>query len=155
MARRAQRTLGLAAGFVLLATVLADPAVAEMNFGVRAGAYLEDSDPFVGLELLVDLGRTRWSFDPNVEFVFANERDRIAANLDFVYQFMAVRDLDVWAGGGPAVINVDTPRGDDTDLGFDLVGGVGWHWEGISPYAQLKVVLADDSELVAAVGIRF
>ena len=43
----------------------------EVDFGVRVGAYVEEPDPFVGLELLTELGSSGWFFNPNLEFVFA------------------------------------------------------------------------------------
>lgn len=142
---------------VSLLALAAAPAAAQVDFGVRAGGYLEDSDPFVGLELLTRMGSSQWYFNPNVEFVFADERDKISANFDFHYDFRTGQDYYLWAGLGPAVINTEGPRGhdDETDAGLNLLGGIGWRVEGMTPYAQLKVVLSDDSELVAAVGIRF
>jgi hypothetical protein len=149
-----------AAPAVALAACLAfvaAPAAAQVDFGVRAGGYLEDNDPFVGLELLTRMGTSDWYFNPNVEFVFADERDKIAANLDFHYDFRTGQEYYLWAGAGAAVINTEGFRGrdDETDAGLNLLGGIGWKVEGMTPYAQLKVVLSDDSELVAAVGIRF
>ena len=154
----------LAALCALTALAGARPAAADIDFGIRGGAYLEEPDPFVGLELLADLGGTNWFFNPNVEFVFADERDRISLNFDFHYDFATANQsfAYVWAGGGPAIIfrdEPDDPRGDDdddeTDFGVNLLGGVGWRYEGMTPYVQLKLVLSDDSEVVAAVGIRF
>jgi hypothetical protein len=151
------RHAGRASAFALLLTLIAVPAAAQVDFGVRAGAYLEDADPFVGLELLTRMGSSEWFFNPNLEFVFADERDRISANFDFHYDFRKGEDYYLWAGAGPAVINTEGVGGrdDETDAGLNLLGGVGWRVEGMTPYAQLKVVLSDDSELVAAVGIRF
>jgi hypothetical protein len=44
---------------------------------------------------------------------------------------------------------------DDTDLGVNLLGGVGWQLEAFVPYVQAKALIADDSEVVLAVGVRF
>jgi hypothetical protein len=139
------------------ALLAAAPAAAQVDFGVRGGGYLEDNDPFVGLELLTRMGASDWYFNPNVEFVFADERDKITANLDFHYDFRTGQEYYLWAGAGAAVLNTAGPRGRDaqTDAGLNLLGGIGWKVDGMTPYAQLKVVLSDDSELVAAVGIRF
>jgi hypothetical protein len=135
---------------------VAAPAPA-IDFGVRAGGYLEDADPFAGLELLVPI-TDQWFFNPNLEFVFA-DRDRVSANFDAHYDFRRTGDYYVWAGGGLAVIHTD--EGDraredsETDLGANLLGGVGWRLDGMTPYAQLKIVVADDAEFVAGVGVRF
>lgn len=145
----------LTAGLMVAAPAAA-PA-AELDFGVRAGAYLEDADPFVGLELLTRLGGSDWFFNPNVELVFADRRDRVSLNADFHYDFLQERAFYLWAGAGLAGIHTDAERGRDseTDLGANLLGGIGWKLSGMTPYAQLKIVLSDDSEVVAGVGIRF
>lgn len=147
---------------LLVAAVLAlgagaAPAAAQLDFGVRAGAYLEDADPFAGLELLTRMGSSDWYFNPNVEFVFADERDRISGNFDFHYDFLVESDYYLWAGAGPAIIYTDGDRGRDseTDAGLNLLGGIGWRLSGMTPYAQVKIVVSDDSEFVAGVGIRF
>jgi hypothetical protein len=130
---------------------------AGLDFGVRAGAYLEDEDPFVGLELLTRLGASDWFFNPNVEFVFADERDRVSLNADFHYDFLQERQFYLWAGAGLGAIYTESGQGRDseTDLGANLLGGIGWKLSGMTPYAQLKIVLADDAEVVAGVGLRF
>ncbi len=158
MTRATSAALGaalLTAGLTLAAPAAA-PA-AGLDFGVRAGAYLEDADPFVGLELLTRLGRSEWFFNPNVEFAFADERDRVSANADFHYDFRQERDFYLWAGAGLAAIHTDADgrRDSETDLGANLLGGIGWRLSGMTPYAQLKIVLADESEVVAGIGIRF
>lgn len=154
------RPIPTALGLLLLAAALASPTparAADLDFGVRAGAYLEDSDPFVGLELLMPIGKSDWYFNPNVEFVFADARDRVALNADAHYDFRQERDFYLWGGGGLAAIHVDGDGGRDseTDLGANLLAGIGWRLSGMTPYAQLKIVLADDSQVVAGVGIRF
>jgi hypothetical protein len=148
--------LGAAAVAALLLLAPA-PASAQTDFGVRGGAYLEDADPFVGLEVLTRMGSSDWFFNPNVEFVFADERDRISGNFDFHYDFRVTSDYYLWAGGGAAILYTDSDGGRDseTDAGLNLLGGIGWRLSGMTPYAQLKVVVSDDSEVVAAVGVRF
>ena len=151
--RAARFVLGLLLG--AFASSFAAPAAAQFDFGVRAGAYLEEPDPFVGLELLTGLGSSGWFFNPNVEFVFADD-DLITVNFDFHYDFDTSGTHYLWAGGGPAVILADTPAGDnETDAGVNLLGSIGWRYSGMTPYAQLKIVVSDDSEVVAGVGVRF
>lgn len=158
MIRATPAALGAALVCATLALALPPSAqAAGIDFGVRAGAYLEDSDPFVGLELLTRLGQSDWYFNPNVEFVFADARDRVSANADFHYDFRQERDFYLWAGAGLAAIHTDADgrRDSETDLGANLLGGIGWRLSGMTPYAQLKIVLADESEVVAGIGIRF
>jgi hypothetical protein len=151
------RRLWLAAGAALMLLLAAPPARAQVDFGVRAGAYLEHSDPFVGLELLTRLGNSDFYFNPNVEATFGGERDKVSGNLDFHYDFRVDPRHYLWVGAGPAVIHTEAGRGrsSSTDAGLDLLGGIGWRRPGMTPYAQLKIVIADDSQVVAGVGIRF
>lgn len=144
----------LAAGIALLSFA---PAAQAVDFGVRAGAYLEDADPFAGAELLVQIGRTAWFFNPNIEAIFADERDRISGNIDFHYDFVTNESYYIWAGGGLAIIHTEGNgnRDSDTEPGANFLAGIGWRVPDVTPYAQLKVVAADDAEIVAAVGVRF
>jgi len=155
--RRFRQLQPLVLALGLLIPLYGARSASAIDFGVRAGAYVEDQDPFVGLELLSAMGSSDWYFNPNVEFVFAEERDRVALSFDFHYDFLRTGSYYVWGGGGLAGIHTDSGRGQGskTDLGIDLLGGVGWRLEGFTPYAQLKIVVAEDSELVAGVGIRF
>jgi hypothetical protein len=152
---------GVCAGLALLClfAVSSSPpaAAAEIDFGVRAGAYLEDADPMVGFELLMAMPARDWFFNPNVEAIFADPQDRFALNADFHYDFRQTSQYYLWAGGGAALIRTDAGRDRDGewDGGLNLLGGFGWRLEGMTPYAQLKVVLSDDTEVAAAVGIRF
>lgn len=149
--------LAALASAALTLSVPSATRAAGLDFGVRAGAYLEDEDPFVGLELLTRLGGSDWFFNPNVEFVFADERDRVSLNADFHYDFLEERRFYLWAGAGLGAIYSESGQGRDseTDLGANLLGGIGWKLSGMTPYAQLKIVLADDAEVVAGVGLRF
>jgi hypothetical protein len=142
---------------------LALPGAARaFDFGLRGGVYLEDSDPFVGAELLFEIGSSSWFFNPNIEAAFSDERDRFSGNFDFHYDFIKERDYYIWAGAGLALIHNDFDEGrprdedeDDDEIGANFLAGIGWRLPNLTPYAQLKVVAADDAEVVAAVGVRF
>lgn len=145
---------------VAAATLAAPPAHAgEVDFDVRAGFYADDAEgPFVGAGLLTRLGSTdRWFFNPNVEFAFGDNVDVIAVNGDVHYDFRADSSLALWAGGGLAVVRVDPDfgRDADTDLGVNAFFGFGARRGDVRPYCQGKVVVADESELVVGVGLRF
>lgn len=160
MRGKSGRTYTLAATLALaIALSGSEPARAQWDFGVRGGLYADVEELFLGLELLTRVGDSPWWFNPNVEFVFVDPGDLWTLNLDFHYDFDTDdRDTYVWAGGGPAVVFRD--RGgrfddDETDPGLNLLAGVGWQLEEIVPYLQGKILLADDSEAVIAVGVRF
>lgn len=152
------RGLALAPTFLVAACVFGGASAAsgaEFDFGVRAGVSVEEPDPFVGLELLTPIGGRGWFFNPNVEFVFADPDDRVSVNFDVHYDFGASANYYLWAGGGPAILLSDSDSDDDTDAGLNLLGGIGWKQPQMTPYAQLKIVIADDSEVLAGVGVRF
>lgn len=149
----------------LLASVLIlvpGAARADVDFGLRAGVYTDVEDAFIGGEVLFPVGRAVF-LNPNFEYVFVDDGDLYTLNLDFHYDFWSERDLSAWAGAGLAFIHSDfpPPRGrrddddDETEFGVNLLAGLGLNRGTLRPYVQGKVILADDSEFVAAVGVRF
>jgi hypothetical protein len=152
----------LASAIAVGAMVLPErPAFAEVDIGIRGGYYADVGDPFLGVDLLMRISDTRWFFNPSLEYVFVDPGDLATLNLDAHYDLeTGDDDLYVWLGGGPAIIFIDEERpgdddDDDTDLGLNLLGGVGWQLEAFVPYLQAKAIIADDSEVVLAVGVRF
>jgi hypothetical protein len=137
------------------------PAVAaDIDVGVRGGVYTDVGEPFLGVDLLMRISDTRWFFNPSLEYVFVDPGDLATVNLDVHYDLDTDNDdLYVWLGGGPAIVfRDDEGRGDDeddTDVGINLLGGIGWQLEAFVPYLQAKALIADDSEVVLAVGVRF
>lgn len=150
------RTLIPAAVVLALA---AGPAAAQWDFGIRGGVYTDESDPFVGIELLTRIGASQWYFNPNLEVVFPERGDLLTANFDFHYDVPVEAPIYVWFGGGPAIIyrDPDRPnRDDETDAGLNLLAGVGFlKGRPVRPYIQGKLILADESEGVLAFGVRF
>jgi hypothetical protein len=130
-----------------------------IDFGVRTGAYLEEADPFLGFELLMPLGATDWYFNPNVEAVLGERQDRIALNADFTVGLRETKELFVYGGAGVGIwrLDADPPRERRrrTEGGLNLLGGVAWRVGNLAPYAQLKIVVAEDAQVVAGVGLRF
>lgn len=157
-----RRTIqGLCVALCLAAALAAVPAEA-VDFGVRTGIYTDQSDAFLGGELLFQLA-PRWFLNPNLEWVFVEDGDLFTLNGDVHYDFDVDFDGYVWAGGGVALISSDVdddrpPRDDDdgdTDVGLNVLAGVGWRAGGLTPYVQGKVIVADETEAVLAVGLRF
>lgn len=153
----------LVAGLTALALSLLltpTPAAADTDFGVRGGLYSDASSGFVGVELLTGITGS-WFFNPNAEYVFVDDGDLATINLDAHYDLPLRAPADVWLGGGLAVVfaDDDRPRGNDdseTDIGVNLLAGVGFlRREAIRPYVQGKILIADETEAVIAVGIRF
>ncbi|MDX1632254.1 MAG: hypothetical protein R3234_10355 [Thermoanaerobaculia bacterium] len=143
---------------ISLTLVLMPAASHGIDFGVRGGVYTDIEEPFAGVELLMPVGASSWYFNPNAEFVAVSDGDLATVNFDFHYDIPVDAPLYVWAGGGPAVIFRDPPgrRSDDeTDVGANLLVGVGWQDLPVVPYVQAKIIVSDETEVVAAVGVRF
>ena len=138
------------------------PAAADVDVGLRGGYYTDAEEAFLGADLLMQIQDTRWFFNPNLEYVFVDPGDLATLNLDVHYDLDTDNDdMYVWLGGGPAIIFRDhegpgrNDDEDDTDLGINLLGGIGWQLESVVPYLQAKAIIADDNEVVLAVGVRF
>jgi hypothetical protein len=158
------KTKGRVLCALALAGLLLAPAAANaIDFGVRGGFYSDAEAGFLGGELLMGVTRS-WFFNPNIEYVFVDDGSLWTVNGDVHYDFPTRSNLAVWAGGGPALIfsELDAPRNcrncedqDDTELGLNLLGGVGFSKRGpIRPYVQGKVILADNTEAAIAFGLR-
>ena len=144
-----------AAAVVLLA--LPGPAsAADTKFGVRGGYYTDIGEPFLGAEVLVPVAR-RIYFNPNFEYVFVENLNYWTLNGDFHYDFPTHRPYYVWAGAGVGLLRVDPPGADnsDTDVGLNLLAGVGFKAGSVVPYFQAKVILKNGSEFALGFGVRF
>lgn len=154
------RSLFMAGACLIAGWLAVSPSEARStDFGVRGGVYPGEEEPFLGAEALfgVSEGR-RWFGNPNVEHVFVDSGDLTSFSFDFHYDFPEGEPYTFWAGAGPTIIHRDRSRpGDDdtTDAGVNLLLGMGARKGDVRPYGQVKVVLADESQAVLGVGVRF
>jgi len=143
-----------------IATLLAGTASAaradDAMFGVRFGYYTDAESAFVGAEGLFRVA-PRLYFNPNIEYVFVDDRNYMTFNADFHYDFHTHRPAFFWLGAGLAVIyvNPDGSTPSDTDVGANFLAGVGWRAGSVIPYFQLKVIAKSDTEVVLGFGLRF
>jgi hypothetical protein len=144
-----------AAALVLLA-LPAPASAADTKIGVRGGYYTDIGEPFLGAEVLVPVAR-RIYFNPNFEYVFVEDLNYWTLNGDFHYDFPTHRPYYVWAGAGVGLLRVDPPGADnsDTDVGLNLLAGVGFKAGSVVPYFQAKVILKNGSEFALGFGVRF
>lgn len=137
-------------------------AEARPLVGVRAGQYVDIGDseidePFIGVEVIAGITKFVY-FNPNVEYVFVDEATFATGNLDFHLDLPIADTVHLWVGAGLAAVYVDPdgPFESDTDLGVNLLAGVGFQVGAVIPYVQGKLVLVDEEDvLVLAVGVRF
>ena len=147
----------LATALVALAAFPA-PAAAEWDLGLRAGLYTDIEEAFVGIEGITRIGDSDFFLNPNGEIVFVDNGDLFTISLDVHYDLDldGLDRADVWLGAGPTVLIRDPDRGrSDDDFGLNLLAGIGFREGAVRPYAQFKVILADDTEAVIGFGIRF
>jgi len=142
---------------LLLACILAclcpQSSEAGVIFGARVGEYTDVEEPMVGVEILTKIA-PRWFFNPNIEYVFVNHGDLVTFNADVHYDFATRAPVIVWAGGGLAIVHENIVES-DTNLGANILGGVGWRVGEVIPYVQLKALLGDRDDFVIAGGLRF
>ncbi len=146
--------LAFAAAVLLLALPAATQA--DPKFGVRLGYYTKAKDPFLGAELLFRIVPDLY-LNPNVEAVLVDHGRYLTFNGDVHYDLPAGRRTYLWIGAGLAAINRD-PGGSaesQTDLGVNLLAGLGARRGHVIPYVQAKVILKNDNEFVIGAGLRF
>ncbi|HTM57392.1 MAG TPA: hypothetical protein VL123_03155 [Candidatus Udaeobacter sp.] len=145
---------------VTLAVVVASPpARAGVDADVRAGVFTSaDNAVGVGAGILTPIGdrNYRWYANPNAEFAVGNtDENLVSVNGDFHYDLAHQRTTSVWVGAGPAVIIQDRHGDSNTDLGLNLLAGMGKTRGTVRPYGQVKGVLSDNSGVAIVGGVRF
>jgi hypothetical protein len=141
---------------VVLASSFTSAEAQTANVGLRGGFYTDISEAFVGGELLTRVGSSTY-FNPNIEYVFTEGLTYLTFNGDFHYDFPTQSAAYFWLGGGLAALYAN-PEGDgdnSTDVGVNLLAGIGFSRRPVIPYIQGKFVLADNSEFVIGFGLRF
>ncbi len=155
---RFSKSAGLAA-VILTAAALLAPAVsaAATDTDLRAGIYPDANALALGAGILADVGAGGgWYFNPNVELAMGGRRDVVAMSGDFHYDFAENRSTSFWMGAGPAVLLTSRRGGDrETDVGLNVLTGLGARRGEVRPFAQLRGTLAGSGELALAGGVRF
>ena len=141
--------LALVAGFGAFAVT---PVAAQTSAGIRAGLSVNPDQFYFGGHVetppLVDQLR----FKPNVEIGVGNDVTVVALNIEFAYVFPSQRPWNVYAGGGPALVIVDTSEDTDSGGGFNLMVGAE-HRSGL--FMEVKVGVVDSPDLKIGVGYSF
>ena len=142
------------AGLVLLAAALVAfplPAAAQ-SAGVRGGISLDPDQFYFGghveSEPLID----RVRFRPNVEIGLGDDVTVIGLNFELVYFFPSRQAWTLYAGAGPALNIIDTPRDTEPGGGFNILIG-GAHRDGL--FFEFKVGAIDSPSAKFGIGFRF
>ena len=138
-------------------TTMASPGRAHVDPELRGGYYTDAEQAFVGGGILTSVAE-KWDFNPNLEWVFVDGGNLFTLNADFHRDLNSGSGPAVWLGAGPALIvsNPDAPDVDtDTNIGLNLIGGVGAKSGSVRPFGQAKYTISDDNEASVAFGLRF
>ena len=132
-------------------------ARASVDGDVRAGIYPNADAVSVGGGILTNVGNSsHWYFNPNVEVAMGDRQDIIAMSGDIHYDFATGSRTSFWMGAGPALLVTDHSNAEsETDLGMNVLTGVGATRGNVRPFAQLRGTMSDQSQLTIAGGIRF
>ena len=140
--------------------VMVVPAVSAADFGVRAGRLSDAEEEFVGAEVLIDLGAI--NLNPNVEYWLVDEVTAGTANLDVTFDILKTASVKPYLGAGIGMFYVDDDFGNETEILGNLIGGIGFDFDFLDPYAQVKYSRSleddeggDNDEIAFAVGLRF
>lgn len=151
------KSLRILALFALVLT--AAPTLFGADFGIRAGRFNDADEEFVGAELLFDLGSI--NINPNIEYSLAEDVTVGSANLDVTFDILNLGVAVPYLGAGAGMNYYDDDFGNETDVVGNLIGGVAFKLDFLTPYAQVKYVKLLDSDEDAdddyafIVGLRF
>jgi hypothetical protein len=128
-------------------------AAAQIDPGVRAGLSIDPDQFYIGGHIETKPLFERLVFRPNVEVGFGDDLTLAAFNFEFAWKFPRRGDWGFYAGGGPAInlYQFDGP-GDDTEAGFNIMGG----FENRSGlFFEFKLGVADSPDFKFGVGFTF
>ena len=146
--------LGVATILILSTTPVSSRASVDAD--VRAGVMTSSDGVGVGAGFLTPLGdrNYRWYANPNAEVAISGD-DMMSLNGDFHYDVSHQRTTSIWLGAGPALIRQDHDGSRETNLGLNLLAGMGKTTGRTRPYGQFKGVLSDNSGVALMGGVRF
>jgi hypothetical protein len=141
--------LAFVAGFGAFAVA---PAAAQTSAGIRAGLSVDPDQFYFGGHVETPPLVDRLRFKPNVEIGIGNDITVVALNIEFAYVFPSRRAWNVYTGGGPALVIMDTREDTDSGGGFNLLVGAE-HQSGL--FTEIKVGFVDSPDFKIGVGYSF
>ena len=140
-------------GALLVASV---PAFASpIGWDAFGGWYTDPSEFLVGGGARLAIGTI--TFNPNAEYIFAENATKYTLNLDGTMSVMPLGVASVYAGAGLTFFTVDPDGGkSNTDKGLNLLAGAGVNAIPLKPYGQIKWAFVNgDSPFSFSFGVRF
>jgi hypothetical protein len=144
-------------GVLILFSV--NTAMAQMSFGLRAGASVDPDQFHFGAHIISDPLIPNLTFRPNLEIGLGDGVTAVTANLELAYGIpVPEQEFSVYVGAGPAlnVYRFDNPVQQDRDThlggGFNILFGLEHH-NGL--FGEMKVGTIDSPELKFTIGYTF
>ena len=109
--------------FLLGLVCFSTPAAAQ-DAGIRGGISVDPDQFYIGGHLETPPLVDRLYFRPNLEVGFGDDLTLLAANMEFVYKFSTRRQMNFYAGGGPALNIFMVDDESDTEAGFNFLAGM-------------------------------
>jgi hypothetical protein len=140
-------------GALVIASV---PAFASpIGWNAFGGWYTDPSQFLVGAGARIGFGTV--TFNPNAEYIFAENATDYTLNLDGTISIMPLGVGSVYAGGGLGFFTEDPDNGEsNTDTGVNVLAGFGLNAVPFKPYGQIKwMFLPHDTPFSFSFGVRF
>lgn len=147
---------------LLLAIIIwisANSAMAQMRFGLRAGASVNPDQFQFGAHVISDPLLPNLTFRPNIEIGLGNNATTVAANIELAYAIpIPKKPFSIYIGAGPAlnVYRFDNPIQQDRDThvggGFNILFGLE-HQNGLM--GEIKVGTIDSPDVKFTIGYTF
>lgn len=142
----------------LLLAAVARPSFAETSAGLRVGLSVDPDQVLVGGQVNLDALSDHVYIVPSAEAGFGDDAFTLSFNGDVQYRFDVQGSVRPYAGGGLTLFyfNLDDGRGDDTELGVAVLGGLFFGGAGGNPmFVEAKAGLSDIPDWKIMFGINF
>ena len=148
----ASRRILLSIAVVTAVLCLITRPVEAQTFGVRAGASVDPDQFVIGGQVETKPLAEHITFRPNVELGLGNDLTVTSFNFELAYHFPSSKPWNIYAGGGPALLLINTDSHNHTEGGFNLLVGV-QHHEGL--FGEVKAGMMDSPDFKITFGYVF
>ena len=134
------------------------PSFAETSAGLRVGLGIDPDQVLVGGQVNLDALSEHVYIVPSAEAGFGDDAFTLSFNGDVQYRFDVQGSVRPYAGGGLTLFyyDLDEGRGDDTELGVAVLGGIFFgRAEGNPMFVEAKAGIGDIPEWKIMFGINF
>lgn len=135
--------------FLLGLVVLSATPAAAQGAGIRGGISIDPDQFYFGGHFETSALVDHVHFRPNVEVGVGDDLTLLAANMEFVYKFTRRRDLNLYAGAGPALNIYMADNNSNTEAGFNFLVGAETR---TGLFFEFKIGAMDSPDLKFGVG---